>query len=522
MAYLVGIDLGSSSLKAAVFQEDGTVIAKQSAANALHTPRPGWSEYDPQEVWERIVGCLQTCLASVGDCSAIRGVSISSMGEVGIPIARSGKPLTPAISWMDQRALPQLNWWAANFDRAYLLSISGMPLDPMYSIHKIMWLRDYQPDIYASMYKWICLPDYIVFKLTGELISSYSHASRTMVFDVHTKTWSSDLCEAAEISTDIFPSVANSGVIAGEILPDIATLTGLPAGTPVVLGGHDHACVAVALGLTRADEVVDSTGTGEGLAAVTASSHLPASLAKTNRYACYPHCVPEQYLVLGHLGVIGQTLTWITDVTGHRLEEYFLSSEAKRPLYFPFLGNPDDPLQDAGAWMGIMPSLSGADLVSSLMESVCFWFRCNLEHYTSGYDVTLRRIWLTGGLSQCEVLSRLKANVLNAGLTIPHYTDLAVLGAAIVAGVGAGVYASWDEAFARVRLPHEQIVPNDAHTAFYQAQYAQYVHVGRAVTFYPLSPPQAGEGDPFPPACGGIKGGVRRSCLSQQHGEEAA
>jgi sugar (pentulose or hexulose) kinase len=88
--------------------------------------------------------------------------------------------------------------------------------------------------------------------------------------------------------------------------------------------------------------------------------------------------------VLGHLGVIGQTLTWITDVTGHRLEEYFLSSEAKRPLYFPFLGNPDDPLQDAGAWMGIMPSLSGADLVSSLMESVCFWFRCNLELYTSG------------------------------------------------------------------------------------------------------------------------------------------
>ncbi|GAK55795.1 carbohydrate kinase, FGGY [Candidatus Vecturithrix granuli] len=481
MAYLVGIDLGSSSLKVAVFQEDGAVIARQSAVNILHTPRPGWSEYDPQEVWEGIVRCLRTCLASIEDRSAIRGVSISSMGEVGIPITRSGEPLFPAISWMDQRALPQLNWWAANFDRSYLFSISGMPLDPMYSIHKIMWLRDQQPEIYASMYKWICLPDYIVFKLTGELISSYSHASRTMVFDVHTKAWSSELCEEAGISTDIFPKVTNSGVIAGEILPDIATLTGLPVGTPVVLGAHDHACVAVALGLTQADEVVDSTGTGEGLAAVTASPHLPASLADTNRYACYPHCVPEKYLVLGHLGVIGQTLTWISNVTGQRLEEYSQVPEAKRPFYFPFLGNPEDPMHDVGAWMGITPSLSGADLVSSLMESVCFWFRYNLERYTSGYGVIPRRIWLTGGLSQCEVLSRLKADVLNATLTIPHYPDLAVLGAAMIAGIGAGVYASWDEAFARVRLPCKQIAPNEARASLYDTQYLRYVHIAETL-----------------------------------------
>lgn len=481
MAYLVGIDLGSSSLKVAVFQEDGTVITKQSVVNTLHTPRAGWSEYNPQEVWERIVGCLRTCLAALDDRSAIRGVSIASMGEVGIPISRSGEPLFPAISWMDQRALPQLNWWATNFDRAYLLSISGMPLDPMYSIHKIMWLRDQQPDIYASMYKWICLPDYLVFKLTGELISSYSHASRTMVFDVHTKEWSSELCEAAGISPDIFPKVTNSGVVAGEILPDIAALSGLPAGTPVVLGGHDHACVAVALGLTQTDEIVDSTGTGEGLAAVTASPHLPASLALTNRYACYPHCIPGMYFILGHLGVIGQTLTWMTNVMGHRLEDYRCDPDSMPPLYFPFMGNPDDPLQDVGAWLGITPSFSGTDLVSSLMESVCFWFRCNLERYLSGYNVVPRKIWLTGGLSQCEVLTHLKADVLNVPLTIPHYPDLAVLGAAVIAGVGSGTYASWNDAFARLRLPGEQIVPNEARVSLYNTRYSRYIHIAEAL-----------------------------------------
>ncbi len=151
----------------------------------------------------------------------------------------------------------------------------------MYSIHKIMWLRDYQPDIYAPMYKWISLPDYIVFKLTGESsISSYSHARCTMVFDVHTKTWSSDPVRRPGISTDILPSVANSGVIAMKFCQIIATLTGLPAGTPVVLGGHRSCSGGSCPGINPGRRGWLIRPTGEGLAAVTASSHLPASLAK--------------------------------------------------------------------------------------------------------------------------------------------------------------------------------------------------------------------------------------------------
>lgn len=473
MAYLAGIDLGSSNIKVAVFEEDGSVIAKQTVTNTFHSPRKGWYEYDPEEVWQNTAACLRRCIESLGKGSHLQGVSIASMGEVGIPISQNGSPLYPAISWMDQRTLPQMNWWLQNVGREAVFSISGMPLDPMYSIHRIMWLRDQDPDIYQSMYKWICLPDYIVFKLTGEILTNYSIASRTMAFDVHRMVWSEELCEAANIDPTIFPEVTHSGVVAGGVSAKASEITGLPSGTLVVLGGHDHACATVALGLSQGDEIVDSTGTGEGLAAVSDSARLPKALAATNRYACYPHCVPDKYFVLGHLGVVGKTLEWITTLMGRSLDGY--RCEAELPMYFPFLGSDTDPRHESGGWLGITPACTRDDLVNSLMESACFWFRRNLELYASGFAIQPRTIWLTGGLSQVEVLTRLKADVLNRPITIPRYPDLALLGAAMIAGVGTGVYASWEEAFRSVRLPVDRVVPVEEIAPVYQERYTRYV-----------------------------------------------
>ena len=479
MSYLAGIDIGSSNIKVAIFEEDGTMIAKQAVTNTLHFPRKGWSEYDPDEVWENTVACLSRCVQSLGAGATVQGVSISSMGEVGIPINNNGSPLYPAISWMDKRTLPQMNWWLQNLGREHIFSISGMPLDPMYSMHRIMWLREHYPEIYYSMYKWICLPDYIVFKLTGEFMTSYSIASRTMAFDVHKKAWSVELCETANIAPTIFPDVTLSGVVAGGVSAKASKITGLQPGTPVVLGGHDHACVAVALGLSQSDEIVDSTGTGEGIVAVSDSSRLPEVLLATNRYACYPHCVPNKYLVLGHLGVVGKTLEWISDLTGRSLEEYRCDPEL--PMYFPFLGSNDDTIQDSGGWIGITPLCTKDDLVNSMMESSCFWFRQNLELYTSGFEVQPRTIWLTGGLSQCEILTRLKADVLNCPITIPRYPELALLGAAMIAGVGTGVYASWQEAFHRIHLPLDRVVPTEDTIHIYQERYKRYVKTALAL-----------------------------------------
>jgi xylulokinase len=331
MLCLIGIDIGSSNLKAAVFELNGKIVAKHSVTNPLNYFCEEWTEYNPEKIWEGVVFCLQSCMNTLGQ--DVKAVSISSMGEVGIPLDKNNFPLYPAISWFDKRTVPQADWWVNNFGKEKVLSITGMPLDPMYSINKIMWLRDNIPDVYKSMKKWVCLPDYILFKLTGELSTDYTIASRTMAFDIRKKDWSEELCEAVGIDIALFPSVAPSGTVVGIVTASASEVTSLPKGTPVVLGGHDHACVALALGLFSSDEIIDSTGTGEAIAFISDSPKLPDSIAATNRYACYPHCLPGKYLVLGHLGVVGGILKWVLNITGGKIVEPELNS--KLIIYFP-------------------------------------------------------------------------------------------------------------------------------------------------------------------------------------------
>lgn len=470
MSHLLGIDIGSTNLKAAIFRRDGSLVSRASLPNEVDSPQWGWAEYNADRMWNNLVSCLRSCLSSAAEPLKIAALSISSMGEVGVPLDRDYIPLYPAISWFDRRTTSQADWWRCNFGRERVFSISGMPLDPMYSVNKIMWLRANTPDVFRHMRKWACMPDFVVWKLTGRLCTDYTIASRTMAFDVRKKSWSPEICEAAGVDPDVMPEVAPSGTVVGGVTPEASKESGIPEGTPVVLGGHDHACVAVALGLAEQGNVVDSTGTGEALVLVKDSADLPLAAASTNRYACYPHCVPERYLVLGHLGVVGGVLDWVSSLLGRNLEP--LEIRPDLPVYIPHFNSDSHTVGESGAWLGLSPACDARDLLSSVMEGMCYWFRQSLE--LTELVGSRPAIKLVGGLARYHQLTQLKADVMGSPIEVFDYPDLALLGAAIVAGIGVGVYDSWEAHTREIALPTHIVTPDGRRSGLYEARYRRY------------------------------------------------
>lgn len=475
---IAGIDIGSSNIKVGVFRLDGSLIAAHEVVNELNYPFSNWSEYDPDRIWKSVTVCLRSALNSTPNTRDIAAVAVASMGEVGVPIDQTGRSLYTAISWMDQRATEQARWWCDNVGRERIFKLTGMPLDQMYSVNRLMWLREHRTDVYRATKKWLCIPDFISYKLTGEIMTDYSIASRTMAFDIRKKQWSEEICKAVDIDKSLFPECAQSGSVIGHVTADAAMTTGLQPGTPVVLGGHDHPCVAFALGISNPSQIVDSTGTGEGLGSVTDSPDLPIEIGETNRYSCYPHCVPDKYFILGHLGVVGGVIHWISELLQHDITDFEPSPEL--PLYFPHLNSTQSTVWESGIWVGLTPSCTGNDLVHSIMEGTCLWFRQSVELHIAGFKTRNCNIFLTGGLARYPVLTQMKTDVVDLPLEVPDFSDLALLGAALIAGVGAGVYRSWDDARSAVRISSKRYTQQPQRAAFFRERYRIYLNLSRS------------------------------------------
>ncbi|MGE5572754.1 MAG: FGGY-family carbohydrate kinase [Bacteroidota bacterium] len=226
----------------------------------------------------------------------------------------------------------------------------------------------------------------------------------------------------------------------------------------------------MALGLARQGGLVDSTGTGEALVSVRGSADLPSAAASTNRYACYPHCMPDKYLVLGHLGVVGGVLDWVTSLVGR--DPGPLDIHPDLPIYIPHFNSNRHTVEESGAWVGISPACNAGDLLSSVMEGVCYWFRQSAElAEMAGIPCTIK---LVGGLARYHQLTQLKADVMGSPIEVLDYPDLALLGAAIVAGIGVGMYSSWEAHKRETALSTHVVTPGSGRSGLYEARYRRY------------------------------------------------
>jgi len=466
MGYLLGLDIGTSSVKAVLYDpESGRLTGIATRPTPVAHPADGWSEHAPEVLWQTAAACLKELTAG----KSITGLAISSFAEAGLPVDAGGRPLYPIIAWYDQRTLPQAEWWKSRIAIAELHAITGQRLSPSFGVNKWLWLRQNRPEIMKEMKCWLSVPDFILWRLTGELATDATIASRTMLFDQGQHGWSHRILDLVGLDPAMLPPVYSSGAAAGRVTPAAATETGLASGTACYLGGHDHLCAALAAGAYRPGVVVDSMGTAEStLVTLDAFQSSPEMIA--GGYACYAHVVPGQYILKAGLHVAGGAIEWLVrlvsgtvfqDQRGEPLPYAEIEQQAEAgvgrrvgPLWLPHFigsGTPEADWNSRAALVGARLEDTPADLGRGLLESLAFWLRHNLVEMERLSGVTPIQLILLGGANQQPLMGRLKAATTNVPALQPALPEASAVGAALLAGMGAGVFKETAEAVSSLK-----------------------------------------------------------------------
>jgi len=299
MPRLLGIDLGTTNIKSVVFSEDGTVVSSAAHRTPTHVEGHLRAVYAAEDIWQTTAATIRESLDGLGSSRGVDGLAVSSMAESVVPVDAVGQELYPIIAWFDDRTIPQRDWWGEHLSAVQIFNICGMHLDYIFSIHKILWMREHEPDVFRRAVRWLGVNDYLNYRLTGEQMTSPSIASRTMAFDVGRRDWSETMLNLAGLPLTLFPPVQESGTLVGTVTAQAAAETGLPMGTPVLMGGHDHLCGALASRVVGPGPVLNSVGTSEVLL-VSMDCFSPEGTDREKQgfsHGC--HVIPEKYYAFG-------------------------------------------------------------------------------------------------------------------------------------------------------------------------------------------------------------------------------
>lgn len=496
MDYLMAIDLGSTSIKAMIFDLDGNCVGSGSQPTERVVPpeHPDWVIWEPDQIWQSVGRASQEAVAAVDDPSLIRGVAVTGMGMDGVPVDRTGQALYPFISWHDPRTAEQAQWWQEQVGSERTFSITGFPSWAITAVMRILWMKQHQADIMQQAYKWLLIEDYVNSRLCGVMATEPSMASCMLLMDQAKKEWSGELVEAAGLDMDLLPPIRANGTRLGPITSAAAAATGIPEGTPIVLGGHDHICGALPLGLLRSGSVLDLIGTWESVQTVVPEPVLTPEIFQSE-VCMQSHVIPGAYVAWGG-AVAGESLEWFKRELGKDAERSGDSAGAvwKRLLtgltdtqpgaagvmFLPHISAAGCPIGDTksmGAFVGINAGTRRDDMLRAVIEGLNYQFLHILEVMQGALGTSFDMVTVTGGVSQNEFWIQNKADMLGIPVTVSEVKDASPLGAALVAGLGLKLYANPDEAFERVRRSGKVYQPHQELTAQYQQNFDLYKQV---------------------------------------------
>jgi xylulokinase len=493
MDYLVGIDLGSTRLKAAIYDLGGNLVAMGSRPTERFHPdpaHPDWTVWQPEQIWGGTADALREAVAKIGGPVAIRAVAVTGMGMDGVPIDAGGRWLYPFISWLDPRTAPQLEWWKSHIGAEKVFSVGGNPLWAINSALRILWMKEHEPAILERTDKWLLIEDFLNFMLCGRRATDYSMASCTLLFDQKRLAWSDEMLGLAGIDRRLMPDAFPAGTVLGQVTPAAAQATGLAEGTPVVLGGHDHLCGALPVGGFRPGVVLDVTGTWE---IVSTSIARPVLTPQVHRAGL---------TIQAHVAR-GVHAAWASTPAAESLEWFrrqfaadrtaaadapadwgtLMAAAAKSPpgaggvLFLPHLSGSTCPVVDPhsrGSFVGLRSVTTLGDMVRAIIEGLDYQFLDMLTSFEAGLGTKAERIIAVGGAIQNEFWMQNKADVVGKTIEVPAVREATPLGAAILAGIGAGLYKDEQDAYEKVCRPGRVYEPRAALAQSYAEGFALY------------------------------------------------
>jgi xylulokinase len=495
VSHLVGLDVGTTGCRAVVFDEDGTVLASASREYAVDMPRPGWAEHDIEQVWEFAIGSIRDALAAAGS-SEVAAVGLSVHGEAVTPLDGRGRPLRPTILGMDTRTGAENEWLRREVGSERLYERTGMPVHTINTLPKLLWIRQHEPDVWARAERFVLVEDYLVGRMTGHWVISDCLASRTQLLDLRAGRWDDEIVALLGLPMSRLSEVRPSGSAVGALSGELTRLLGLAHPPLVVNGGHDQACGALGVGLTEPGMASVSTGTAEVVEVALRSPILAPQLREGN-ISVYRHVAAGLYLAmtLNHSG--GLVLRWFRDgfcepqsleaeTAGRDAYDLVLAAAPPGPTsllvlpHFAGAGTPTFDTASRGAILGLGFGTTRGEVAKAILEGLTYELRVNLDLLRAsgvGIDV-LRAI---GGGARSALWLQLKADITGIPVVRPRVTEAAALGAALLAGAGAGLWPSAAEAARRFLELTDTYLPDPRRRAEYDRRYQLYREVYPAV-----------------------------------------
>jgi xylulokinase len=487
---LIAIDVGTSGARASAFDVSGLPLQEVRRSYPTFLPAEGWAEQDARRWQSAALSALGALVRALGPRCQVRAVAVTGQCPSVVPLDRRGTPLRAGIIYRDNRATAEADWMREQFGDRELHDLTGHVPAAFHVAAKILWLRAHEPDVFAATRLFVQPTDYVALGLTGDATTDWSMAAATALLDLRGRRWAADLIAGLDLDAATFPAVIPSWGIAGEIRPKLARRLGLPAGVPVVAGAGDSIACALGAGVTSSGPVSEMAGSSSCFNSVVAEP-LP-DLDVTH----YPSIVADRgYVTEVGINTTGEALDWLAGLfyTGSagaprqsdyaRIEQAAAASSpgAGGLVFLPVLGDGerDDPAL-RGAITGLSLRHDRGAVARATMEGIAFGVRVRLE--TLGRtSVPAEELRVSGGAAGMAVWNQIKADV--TGIPVVRVAgDSTSAGAAMLAGLGAGIYRDPAEAVSAGYRPAARFEPDPARRALYDDMYERYrVLVGSPV-----------------------------------------
>ena len=489
MELIMGIDLGSTSIKAVIYDPQGNMVSMACQPTKLSYPdssHPSWSVWDPNDIWDSVCETVRQALEPLADKTHVRVVAVTGFGMDGLPISSAGESLYPLISWHCPRTNDIAQTYSDRVGQLNIFKESGAQMMTIHSIYRMMWMKQNHPEILDKTDKWLLIEDFVNFKLCGEKATDFSMAWNTSVLDQKNKRWSENLISEAGIPERIFPDIRQSGSVLGNVTKLAAEQTGLSPSTSVVLGGHDYICAALAVGAVNNDAVMDVTGTWEMV--LQASDVLSHDEKIFNSgYYVENHVAKDRYCFVAST-VCGDMTEWFKDNLSHE-ERYIQQQHQCSSVWEPLMKNADkasvgangcfflphfsgagSPIMDPhsmGAYIGLSNIVTKNDLIRATIEGLDYQFCHMVEALENALSISPGKIIAVGGATKNSFWMQNKADVCGKLIEVPDLYEATPLGAAMLAGIGVGIYKDEADAIMQVKRPSTSYEPD-------QEKYKQY------------------------------------------------
>lgn len=479
---LLGIDIGTTGCKAAAFSEDGTCIVQAYREYAALHPAEGWAELDSAKVWGETRAAISEAAAGAKH-DPVTALAVSGIGEAVTPVLADRRILGNCVLSSDTRGAKYVDMLSERYGQERFYEINPNILGVNYTLPKMLWLRENDPALYEQADKFLLWGGLAEFMLGCDPFTSYSHANRTLFFDIQRQDWSDELLGTAGIDRKKLPRCLPSGEIAGTVSDSVADEIGLPRGVKVVVGGHDQCCNALGAGLSQAGRAVDGIGTFECITSVY--DHIPAANAMLEQGLSIEHHVVAGLYVSFLYNQAGSLVRWFRNTFAkERRDERGIYGllDAEMPVeptrlfvlpYFEMTGGPDFVDDASGVIVGLKTHTTRGEILKAIMESVTYYFVESVESLRAmGIDAS--EFVATGGGAKSDPWLQIKADILGVSFVRPRITECGLLGAAILAGSASGVFSTPDEGVECFVRRERSFEPDKSRHSIYRERLDRY------------------------------------------------